>query len=156
RDPIGTGPFEFAEWSPATWIVLKRFDKYWSKGLPYLDRLQYRIVPDAFVRLNMLKTGELDMFGNPDFKDHKGVRDDPRFVVDSLPGQNWDFLAFNLKRKPFDNKKVRQAIAWAIDRKEIVDNVYYGNATITDGPMPPGMLAYNPSRRYFGDTANVP
>ncbi len=154
RDPVGTGPFEFLEWSPAAQIILKRFDRYWDKGRPYLDRLHYRIVPDAFVRLNMLKTGEIDMFTNPDFKDLKALQEDPRYVVASRPGHNFDFIAFNLKRKPFDNKKVRQAIAWAIDRKEIVDNVYYGYATITDNPIPPGMLAHT-SRRYFPDTADV-
>ncbi|MBI3085072.1 MAG: ABC transporter substrate-binding protein, partial [candidate division NC10 bacterium] len=129
RDPVGTGPFEFVEWSPAAQIILKRFDKYWDRGKPYLDRIHYRIVPDAFVRLNMLKNGEIDMFTHPDFKDLKALQEDPRLVVASRAGHNFDFIAFNLKRKPFDNKKVRQAIAWAIDRKEIVDNVYYGHAT---------------------------
>ncbi|MBI3121043.1 MAG: ABC transporter substrate-binding protein [candidate division NC10 bacterium] len=155
RDPVGTGPFEFVEWSPAAQIILKRFDKYWDRGKPYLDRIHYRIVPDAFVRLNMLKNGEIDMFTHPDFKDLKALQEDPRLVVASRAGHNFDFIAFNLKRKPFDNKKVRQAIAWAIDRKEIVDNVYYGHATITDDPMPPGMLADNPARRHFLDTADV-
>lgn len=154
RDPIGTGPFEFVEWSPASQIILKRFDKYWDKGKPYLDRIHFRIVPDAFVRLNMLKTGEIDLITNPDFQDLKAMQEDPRYVVASRPGQNFDFIAFNLKRKPFDNKKVRQAIAWALDRKEIADNVYYGYATITDNPIPPGMLAYT-TRRHFPDTADV-
>ena len=154
RDPIGTGPFEFVEWSPASQIILKRFDKYWDTGRPYLDRLHYRVVPEAFVRMNMLKTGEIDMLTNPDFKDLKSLGEDPRFVVDSLPGHNFDFIAFNFKRKPFDNKKVRQAIAWAIDRKEIVDNVYYGYAAITDNPITPGMLAHT-DRRYYPDTADV-
>lgn len=149
RNPIGSGPFMLQSWTPNAEVVLTRNPQYWQKGRPYLDRLVFKIIPDSQVRVLSLQKGEVDLVLHPDIKSAKDVRKDPGIVASSTPGWNWDFQQFNLLpgRTPPDfptrNKLVRQAISYAVDREAIRQQIYYGEATVTDNPIPEGFLGYH-------------
>ncbi len=160
RNPVGTGPFEFVRWVSGSEVVLKRNEKYWRKGLPYLDRLVHKIIPDDFVRQNMLINGDLDLIEAPDRKNIAQLEKNPNIVVYRSPGQNWDYIAFNLTdyktaNPILKNKKVRQAISYAIDREEIVKAIYYGYATLTDQPIAPSILGSRPGPLVYPYKANL-
>jgi peptide/nickel transport system substrate-binding protein len=149
RNPVGAGPFVFDSIVGGKEIVLKKNPNYWQPGLPYLEELVFRTVPDSHIRLQSLERGELDFISHPDAKDVASVRTNPNFVYLSTPGWNWDWQSFNLtpfvpQDAPFRKKEVRQAISYAIDREAIAREIYFGEATVTDSPIPEGFLGYRP------------
>jgi ABC-type transport system substrate-binding protein len=150
-NPIGHGPYVF-EAGRGNEIELTKNTEYWREGFPKLDRLLYRAIPDSTVRLQALQNGELDFITHPDARDVANVRQDPRFTVSSTPGWNWDFQQFELKGAgdaAYANKLVRQAISYAIDREAIVDEIYAGEATVTDNQIPPGYLGHRASLQKY-------
>lgn len=157
RNPVGAGPFEFKEWREGSEIVLARFEKYWQPGLPYLDRIEFKIVKDHFVRQNLLKTGGLDVIFTLQYKDVEEMRRTAGIVVHSVPGQTFDFIAFNPKDPVVGNRLVRQAVATAINRNAIVSVVYYGQAVPTNIPTPKGFVGYTSKvwYPYGGDIARA-
>ena len=142
RNPVGAGPFEFTEWKEGSEIVVTRFESYWQPGLPYLDRIEFKVVRDPFVRQNLLRTGGLDAIFAPPFKDLDELRRIPGVAVHSVPGQAFDFVAFNPRDPVVGNRLVRQAVAYAINRNAIVSDVYYGHAVPTNIPTPKGFVGY--------------
>ncbi|MGQ0569052.1 MAG: ABC transporter substrate-binding protein [Armatimonadota bacterium] len=149
RNPIGTGPFEFDSWRPGSQIVLKKNPRYWKQGTPYLDEIAYRFIPDAQVRLAALRKGEIDFTMSPDAKDVPALRGgkDPNIVYTSVPGWNWDYISFTFPPHvaadfPTQKREVRQAIAYAVDRETIAKEIYFGEALVTDSPIPPGFRGY--------------
>ncbi|GEP53639.1 ABC transporter substrate-binding protein [Reyranella soli] len=143
--PVGNGPFQI-ESKRGTEITLVKNPDYWQPGLPKLDKIVYRAIPDSTTRLQALLKNELDFVTHPDPKELAQVRKNTNFVVNSTPGWEWDFQQFNLKNSkpdaPFRNKLVRQAISYAIDREAIVKEIYYGEALATDNQIPAGYLGY--------------
>lgn len=141
---IGQGPFMIDSVKGNEVILVKNPD-YWRPGLPKLDRIVMRAIPDSAVRLQSLMKGELDFMTHPDQKDIAAVRKDGKFEVKTTVGWNWDYQQFNLRVRtdlPYHNKLVRQAISYAIDREAIVKEIYNGEATITDNQIPSGYLGY--------------
>lgn len=143
RNPIGTGPFQFVEWVSGQRIVVKKFNEYWG-GAPYLDQVVFRPIPEAATKLVELKTGNVDILNEVPFKDIKGLEQEPGIKVHRTNSVVRDHLGFNVTRPPFNNKLVRQAIAWAIDRKTIAEALMYGFAKPTNTPVPAGHWAYQP------------
>jgi peptide/nickel transport system substrate-binding protein len=142
RDPVGTGPFELREWKEGSEIVVTRFEKYWQPGLPLLDRIEFKIVRDPFVRQGLLRTGGLDAIFGPQYKDIEELRRTPGVAVHSVPGQAFDFMAFNPRDPVVGNRLVRQAVACAINRSAIVSDVYHGHAVPTNIPIPRGFVGH--------------
>ena len=144
--PVGNGPFMVDSVVGAD-VVLVRNPNYWREG-PELDRIVARSIPDPSVRLQSLLNGELDFMTHPDPKDVPEVKENSDFVTHSGPGWTWDYQQFNLAASPdfpFHNKAVRQAISYAIDREALVNEIYHGEATVTDNPIPPGYLGHRES-----------
>jgi peptide/nickel transport system substrate-binding protein len=142
--PVGNGPFQI-ESKKGTEIVLVKNPDYWRPGFPKLDRVVYRAIPDSTTRLQALQKGELDFVTHPDPKDMKELRKNANFTIKSTPGWEWDYQQFNLKGNagaPFQNKLVRQAISYAIDREAIVNEIYYGEAVATDNQIPAGYMGH--------------
>ena len=158
--PIGQGAFE-VDSVRGNEVTLKRNENYWRPGLPKLDRLVYRAIPDSTVRLQSLERGELDFMTHPDPKDVAGVEKEGKFTVTKTPGWNWDYQQFNLTVRPdlpYHNKLVRQAISYAIDREAIVNEIYSGQATVTDNQIPAGYLGHRESLMRYpknGDLAKA-
>lgn len=155
--PIGQGPF-MIETVRGSEVELIRNPDYWRPGLPKLDRLFYRSVPDSSVRMQSLARGELDFITHPEPREVKDIAKNPKFAVARTAGWNWDYQQFNLRGDPkaaFQNKLVRQAISYAIDRKAIVDEIYSGEAVPTDNQIPPGYLGHRASMLRYPVSGNL-
>ncbi len=145
RSPVGTGPFSFVSWQTGQKITVKANEKYFD-GVPYFTGINYRIIPDQNTEFLELKAGSIDMMGltplqylrqteTPDFK--------KLYAKYKFLSDGYTYLGFNLKKKPFDDKLVRQAISYAIDRDEIIKGVLNGLGEPTTGPYKPGTKWYN-------------
>lgn len=150
KTPIGTGPFVFDSRTSGSQLIVKKNTQYWQKDRPYLDEIAWRVIPDSHVRVQALQKGEIDFMTHPDAKDVKDVRQDKNLVYTSTPGWNWDYQQFTFPpfqqtSFPNQNKLVRQAISYAIDREAIAQQIYFGEATPTDNPIPPGFLGHQGS-----------
>jgi len=149
--PIGTGPFIFKEWKKGSHITLERNPSYFKKGKPYLDKIIIKIVPDASSRMIAFEAGEIDYlyYVNLPSSEVSRFKNRPGFVVTSKGhevGPSIMMMAFNLRKAPFNNLKVRQAIAHAIDRQYIEEKADYGLGKPAIGPIASAIKwAFNPN-----------
>ncbi|HEX2531172.1 MAG TPA: ABC transporter substrate-binding protein [Burkholderiaceae bacterium] len=142
REPIATGPFQFVSYKKDAIIRYKAFDQYWG-GRPKIDNLVYAITPDASVRYAKLKAGECHVMAFPKPADIQLMKKDPAINLLSKEGLNIGYIAFNVEKKPFDNKLVRQALYMAIDKQAILKTVFQGAGQPAKNPIPPSMWGYN-------------
>jgi len=150
RNPVGTGMFQFVEWQSDDHVTLKRFDGYWDRGKPYLDGITYKVVTDPTVRDTMVRTGELDVTSEPDPKDVPVMEKSPGVkVVSENPSGHWWGTQWRVDRPPFNNKALRQAIAYGVDRDEFVKIMLGGRGGVAKGPTPEGVWWYNPNGRGY-------
>jgi peptide/nickel transport system substrate-binding protein len=142
--PLGTGPFRLTRYRKDEDLLLQRFDRYFE-GPSALTSVRLRIIPAETARLLELMTGGVDMVVNDLSPDQlERVRHAPGFRVMSRPGRNVVYLAFNLDDPILRDRRVRQAIAWSLDREAIIRHLLRGTATLATGLLPPGNWAYNP------------
>ena len=123
QKPIGTGPFKVAEWRANDVIRLVKNRDYWKPGKPYLDAIEWRIMPSQATRILSFISGQFDMSGNSDVTANvlKDVRAQlPKAVCETTASNVTSVILINHKVPPFDNPKVRRAISLAIDRKEFL------------------------------------
>jgi peptide/nickel transport system substrate-binding protein len=147
RNPVGTGPFQLVEWVKDDHITLKRFDGYWGAkdGLPYLDQIRYRPIPDDTVKLQSLVSGEIEVIDYLAPRDVAPLRANPSFVEVDVPSLAEFGYTLNVTKPPFDNKALRQAVSYGIDREAIVKGVWLGVGVAANGPIPPSSWAYDAS-----------
>jgi peptide/nickel transport system substrate-binding protein len=146
--PVGTGPFKFVEWVKDDHITLEKFENYWGPK-PKIDKLIFKVIPDASVRLLELQKGTIDgmEFPNPD--DLEKIKGDKNLTLLTQPGLNIGYLAFNLGQDTpgYDPKlsdvRVRKAIYHAINRQDIIEHLYKGTAVVAKNPLPPTLWGYN-------------
>lgn len=129
--PVGTGPFKFVEWKKGQFVLLEKNENYWKPGLPHLDRIVARFIPDASTRTAAIEKGEAHFaaFSAVPNIDAKRLAESDEISITTKGYTMINPLALlelNTKVAPFDNKKVRQAISYAIDRQFIVDNIFFG------------------------------
>lgn len=151
RHPVGTGPYKFQEWRTGEKIVLVANPDYFE-GRPYIDRVVYRIIPDQATIFLELKARNIDLAGLTPLQFRRQV-DYPAFRKFFRRYQylsnSYTYLGFNLLDPRFQDKRVRQAIAYAIDKQEIIDGVLLGLGQVAVGPYKPGTWVYNPDvKRY--------
>ena len=166
KNPTGTGPFKFVEWVKDDHITLVANENYWRKR-PKLDKLIFKVIPDASARLMALEVGEVQGIEYPNPPDFDRIRANKDLKLLTEPGMNVGYMAINSgygymdsnensKRdadeplvktigylEPLTKKKVRQALNHAIDKQSIIDNIYMGTASVAKNGMPPFMLGYN-------------
>jgi len=140
--PIGTGPFEFASYQKDATIRYRALDQYWG-GRPKIDNLIFSITRDATARYAKLKTGECHVMAFPKPADLPEMQKDPNLNVLSKEGLNVGYIAFNVEKKPFDNKLVRQALNMAVNKEAILKAVYQGQGQVAKNPIPPILWSYN-------------
>lgn len=145
---VGTGPFKFVEWVKGDHLTLERNEDYWGDEV-YLDEIVYQAIPEDSTRMLAFKAGEIDVLLVPAFKDIADYEDDPNFTILTSDSGNMKRVQFNTTQPPFDDKKVRQAINYGVNRQEIVDAIYYGYATVGQGILPPWHPAFNPDQEYY-------
>jgi peptide/nickel transport system substrate-binding protein len=137
RNPVGTGPFRFVSWNlGAKEIALERFDGHWE-GKPALARVVYQVSEDATARSQRLRAGGADVIDNLAPETIATLRAEKGVVVVERPGMNVAYLSMNNQRAPFDDPRVREAVALAIDKDRIVQAAYAGFATVAHTPVPP-------------------
>jgi peptide/nickel transport system substrate-binding protein len=147
--PVGSGPFKLTEYKQGEYYTLEKFDRFFIPGRPKLDKIVVRIVSDPNAAIVSLERGDVNILPFV-----AGVRDIER--LEKMPGVfvtnkgftgigalNW--LAFNTKKKPLDDVRVRQAIAYAANRDFIVSKLMGGKATASTGPISPGSPLDEPS-----------
>ncbi|GAA4706049.1 ABC transporter substrate-binding protein [Brevibacillus fulvus] len=141
--PVGTGPFKFVEWKRNDTITLEKNPDYWNKGYPKVDKLVFKVIPENSARLTALTSGEIDLMDglNPD--DAETVKSNPDLQLILRPSMNIGFLGFNTEKKPFDNPKVREAIAYAVNKPALVEAFWNGLGQPAKNPLPPSIWGYN-------------
>lgn len=146
KNPVGTGAFRFVEWVPGDHITLEKHHGYWGDPAS-IDRVVVRVIPDNAARFLALRSGAIDMMegANPD--DVGNARRDRNLSVVLRPALNIAYINMNIKQKPFDNVKVRQAVAASINRGAIVEALYAGIGTIATQLIPPSLLGWNSELR---------
>ena len=155
-EPIGTGPFRFAEWVRGDRIVLARSLEYHVKGLPKLDKVVFRFIADPNATLAALKAGDVDasLFGlGPEHVQE--LQKDPRFQVIVGDTTNDVVLAMNNSRKPYADVRVRRALTHAIDKQDVLKGAMFGMGRILGSNVDPlnpyfvdlaGAMPYDPAR----------
>ncbi|MFZ1429307.1 MAG: ABC transporter substrate-binding protein [Geminicoccaceae bacterium] len=139
--PVGTGPFRFVAWQKGEFIEFERNPDYWDAGKPYLDRLIFRVIPDAASRAAAFETGEVQYgpFDPVPLADVARLEDDPSLAI-TTDGYEWlspfFTLEFNTQDPIVGNLQVRRAIAQAIDRQGLIDAAWYGFGTVAVSPVP--------------------
>jgi dipeptide transport system substrate-binding protein len=141
-DPVGTGPYSLVQYEKDAVIRYKANADYWG-GKAAIDDLVFAITKDASVRWAKLKANECQVMPFPNPADVAAMKKDPDINVLQQEGLNVGYLAFNTEKKPFDDKRVRQAINMAINREAILKAVYQGAGKIAKNPIPPTIWSYN-------------
>lgn len=142
RHPVGTGPFRFVEWIPNERIVLEANPDYWE-GRPKVERLIFKVVPDSSTRLIQLQTGQIQAMDGIDPNSLPIIHGDKSLKLLTAPGLNVCYLAFNCQKPPLTAKILRRYIASAINKKDIIKDVYRGAAIVAKNPLPPFIGGYN-------------
>jgi dipeptide transport system substrate-binding protein len=142
QEPIGTGPFVYVDYQKDATIRYDVNPDYF-RGKQPIDKLIFKITPDAAVRKAALEAGECDIIIGPAPADIDALKANPSLVVMGQAGLNIARLALNVTKKPFDDKRVRQAINMAIDKDAIIKAEYLGGATPAKNPMPPTIWSYD-------------
>ena len=140
NSPVGTGPFKFVEWRRGEFVRLDKHKEYWRSGMPYLDRIVVRFISDSSTRTAALEKGEAHVagFGAIPYNDVKKLGALPTVEVTT---KGYEMISpvvellLNTKTAPLDNEKVRQALAYAVDRKFVIDNVWFGYGKPAVGVM---------------------
>ncbi|MBI4284208.1 MAG: ABC transporter substrate-binding protein [Chloroflexi bacterium] len=145
RNPVGTGPFRFIEWTQASRFVVKRNDSYWDKGKPYLDQITYTSVPDPTTLIAILRTGEVDIIVSWQVTGAQAplLESNPQLRVVRFDGTSTFFFSINPNRDPFNNKALRQAISYSLDREQFAKTLLSGYGTSAYTLVANGW-AYNP------------
>ncbi|WP_328517691.1 ABC transporter substrate-binding protein [Devosia algicola] len=146
-DPIGTGPFSFVRWDKGSRVVLERYEPYWGKRAQ-LSEASYVFISDTAAMTNALLAGDIDGTNNFAAEALDVFKGDPRFKILVGTTEGETLLSTNNKKAPFDNLKVRQAMAHAIDRKALIDGVTYGYGV----PIGSHFAPHNP---YYVDLTNT-
>lgn len=123
---VGTGPFKFVEYVPNSMLVVEANAEYWEEGLPYLDGIEFQIVPDNTARTTALTSGTVDFIEYAAAQDMSIFESDDSVMVTGDQNTNIRYFAFNTTKEPFDNPLVREAISMAVDRGPIIDAAIFG------------------------------
>ncbi len=134
--PIGTGPFVISDFQPGIGVGLARNERYWQDGLPYLDAVNIRIIADDTVRNTALISGDVDWVFSVPLQSVERLRERDDLIIDEVPAGAYYYIGLNLNRERLSDPRVRQAIAYAINRENIATAAAFGNAEITQDPIP--------------------
>jgi len=144
----GSGAFIISEWVKSDHLIVKRNPNYWLKddqgnALPYLQSIRYRPFTNGNTEFNNLETGNINAADTLDALYVANVKANPNLIYKQQPALSFFGFMLNTKVAPLNNVHVRRAIAWAVNRQEIVDNVFKGIAIVGQGPVSPTSWAFN-------------
>src|SRR5690349_2341872 len=154
--PLGTGPFKFVSYDNAQQVVdLDRFPQYWE-GAAQLQHVRVRVISDMNALQAELQAGRVDIAPMPTSLSPDAVKrleQDRNLQVHAFAGSNVNLLTLNTSSPPLDNVKVRQAIAYAIDRQTMIQQLLLGYGKIAHSIIPEESWAYSPGQTYNYDPA---
>jgi peptide/nickel transport system substrate-binding protein len=149
QKPVGTGPFVFKEWVKGDHLTVTANPNYWNKGYPKLAEITFKTMPESATRVAAVQAGEIDIATRLTATEAKSVEGAGGVKIVSYPVDRAYYLAFNNistgKGTPIEDKNVRQALIYAIDRKAIVDKLFDGAATVALGMTAPNTLGFTES-----------
>ena len=134
-EPIGTGPFAFVSFTPGDSVVLEANPGYWGEG-PFLDGVEFRVIPDESVKVTNLETGEVDWIDSVPPQQLDQLEADDQIVLGRVAGNDYWYLSLNNEREPFDDPDVRRAIAFALDIETITEAAKFDAATPNETAIP--------------------
>ena len=151
RNPIGagTGPFQFVEWKRDDHLTLRKNPNYWKPGIPYLDEIIFRPMPNDDGRTAALRTGDIDVARTIAFKDVAIIKGDSSFTYRSVPGLGFEGIWLNRGAAPFSDPAKAKAVALAVDRTTILKNVLSNVGVVAHGPIPPTSWAFDPGQKIY-------
>jgi len=150
QHPVGTGPFRFVSAQQDENVLLERNEAYFRTPAK-IKQVRFRIVPEAIVRALELRKGSADLELTSLAPDMIPVlQAQPEIEVTEQPGNNYQYIVFNFEDPLLAKREVRQALALATNRQEIIHYLLRGQARVTDGPLPPNSWAYEPNLTHFG------
>jgi peptide/nickel transport system substrate-binding protein len=134
-EPIGTGPFSFVSFTPGDSVVLEADPDHWGEG-PFLDGVEFRVIPDESVKITNLETGEVDWIDSVPPQQISALEASDELVVGRVAGNDYWYLALNNEREPYDDPEVRRAIAFALDPATIAEAAKFDAATPNETAIP--------------------
>jgi len=147
--PVGTGAFVLKEWTRGSRVVLERNPNYWQPGLPYLDRIVVQDLAGSIIGVQRLITGEIDYVDQLTPSDILPIERRGDILLKPIKVGRWYFLQWHVNEPPFDNPKLRQAFAHAIDRDRLNEITMRGQGTVSNGPTPRGLWWYDPDLKFY-------
>ncbi|MBT9259812.1 MAG: ABC transporter substrate-binding protein [Clostridiales bacterium] len=141
QHPVGTGPYVFKEWAKNDHITLIRNESYWGNK-PYYGSVTFKVVPEAATRESMLLAGQADIIILPPISDLQALEKNPKVKVLKAPSNRTIFIVINNQDPVLSDKRVRQALNYAVDKKSIIQNVLFGAAEELDAPMSKALFGY--------------
>jgi peptide/nickel transport system substrate-binding protein len=145
--PIGTGPFIYKQWMPGKNLVIVRNKNYWSKA-PSLQEVTFRVIPDDGSRVTALEKEEVHVAVGIPPSDIPRLKTNPGITILSTPSVRTVFVGFNCLKEPFTDKRVRQALNYAVNKEAIVKDLLGGVGRVSDAPISPGIFGYAPIKTY--------
>lgn len=144
KNPIGTGSYKLNKFSISQDIELIANDEYFA-GRPKIDKLLYKFLPDPNTSFLMLKQQKLDLGGLTPIQIDRQIDETfkSNYKIIENPSFSYTYMGFNLRNEKFKDKRIRQALSLAIDRKEMVDILFFGHGKASTGPFLPGTFAFN-------------
>jgi peptide/nickel transport system substrate-binding protein len=139
--PIGTGPFKFDSWTRNDKLTITRYDDYWGDKAK-LDSVIFRPIPDNAARLQALQTGEIQGYDLVEPQDIPTIQGNSDLQVLDRPAFNVAYVGINQAIPPMDKLEVRQAVAYGLNRQEVVDSFYAGRGEVAKEFMPPEVVGY--------------
>jgi peptide/nickel transport system substrate-binding protein len=150
QEANGTGPFTLESFQPGSGVELAAFDDYWQDGLPKLDGVEYRFIPEESVKLTNLQGGEVHWIDTVPPQQVESLEGGEGVEVGRVTGNDYWYMATNMNREPFSDRAVRRAIAYALDPAEIAEAAKFDAATPNETAIPPSSpwyLDYSPYGR---------
>ncbi|HSN93667.1 MAG TPA: ABC transporter substrate-binding protein, partial [Anaerolineaceae bacterium] len=141
---VGTGPYKFVSWQEGTEIKLVANENYWGEPAK-VKNVVIRVIPDDSARFLALQAGDIDALEQAVVEDLTKAEADKSLQILTRPALNTSYLAFNFKIKEFQDVKVREAVAHAIDKKGLISNFFGKYGTVATNLLPPGMLGHDDS-----------
>ena len=142
-EPVGTGPYRLANFQPGNRVDLERFDEYYVDDLPKMDTIVLQIIPERSTQFAALETGEVHLLWDITPEMIMEYQNAPGIVIDSIATSTWDGLIMNANQPPFDDQRVRQAVAHAVDKQVLTEIALFGTGTPTLTMIPPTHNYYN-------------
>ncbi len=143
NEPIGSGPYKLAEWVKGDHITLVANDKYF-RGTPGLRRIEIRVIPDENTSLNLLRTHDIDWMFEPSYSTYAALKSMPDVATRYNDINGYEGMWINTTHPPLDNPNVRLALAYAINKKQLLDTLTFGQETLASEDLPNWLWAYNP------------